>query len=126
MPRCYIKLRDLRQVFQDNEYRVKWHATEIIQRNVRAALARWRVARALNIVWEKHYDNQADRYSFAHSKTGEITYHKPWGMGIADLWAGHSDNVDEELLSLFLREEVRTSPQDLTVVAPSANRYLSA
>lgn len=115
MPRCYTKLRDLRQAFKDNEYRIKWHATEIIQRNGRAALSRWRVARALNIAWQKHYDNQAERYSFVHSKTGETVYHKPWGMGIADLWARPGDNVDGELLSLFLREEVRASPQNLTV-----------
>lgn len=99
-----FQLRDLRRDFPGNEFRARWHATELIQRNGRAALARWRVARALNSAWEKQYDVQVERYSFVHVKTGDIQYPKPWGMGTADLWARPGENVDEVLLSLFLRE----------------------
>ena len=48
----------------------------------------------------------ADRYAFTHSSTGAIQYHKPWGMGTADLWASPGDKVDQALLSLFVTVEV--------------------
>lgn len=102
-----LQLRDLREDFPGNEFTAQWHAAELIQRNGRAALARWRVARALNSAWEKQYEAHAERYSFMHVKTGKMQYHKPWGMGTADLWARPGENVDEVLLSLFLREKVR-------------------
>lgn len=54
----------------------------------------------------KQYDVHAERYSFTHKTTGEMQYHKPWGMGTVDLWALPGDKVDEVLLSLFLRVEV--------------------
>ncbi|CAM9108690.1 unnamed protein product [Ascophyllum nodosum] len=92
-----------------NDYRMQWHAAEIIQRNLRSALARWRVARALCFAWTKHYDHMADRYAFTHSSTGAIQYHKPWGMGTADLWASPGDKVDQALLSLFVTVESTTN-----------------
>lgn len=73
---------------------------------MRAALGRWRVARAVLGTWRKGYDAHAERYSFTHKTTEEMQYHKPWGMGTADLWALPGDKVDEVLLSLFLRVEV--------------------
>lgn len=100
------KLRDLRDNFSGSEYRVRWHCAELIQRNVRAALSRWRVARALCAVWVKDYDHKAERFSFTHQNTGEMQYHKPWGMGTVDLWAVPGEKVDEHLVSLFLRVEV--------------------
>lgn len=78
----------------------------MIQRNVRAALSRWRVARALWGAWIKEYDNEAERYSFTHKTTREQHYNKPWGMGTVDLWALPGDKADENLVSLFLRVEV--------------------
>lgn len=78
----------------------------MIQRNVRAALSRWRVARGLWGAWAKEYDHEAERYSFTHKSTGEQQYHKPWGMGTVDLWALPGDKADENLVSLFLRVEV--------------------
>lgn len=90
-------------------YRAQWHAAELIQRNARAALATWRVARALLGAWVKGYDRQAERYCFTHKTTGEVQYHKPWGMGTVDLWARPGEKVDEVLLSLFLRVEVRSA-----------------
>ena len=54
----------------------------------------------------KQYDVHAERYSFTHETTEEMQYHKPWGMGTADLWALPGDKADEVLLSLFLRVEV--------------------
>lgn len=100
------QLRDLRDEFPGNEYRARWHCAEIIQRNVRAALSRWRVARALWGAWIKEYDHEAERYSFTHKSTGDQQHHKPWGMGTVDLWSLPGDKADENLVSLFLRVEV--------------------
>lgn len=103
------QLRDLRDDFPGNEYRARWHCAEVIQRNVRAALSRWKVARALWGAWVKEFDSQAERYAFTHKTTGELQYHKPWGMGTVDLWASPGNKPDERLVSLFLRIEVRLS-----------------
>lgn len=98
--------RDSIDDFSGREYRARWYSAELIQRNVRAALGRWRVARALLGTWTKEYDVHAERYSFTHNTSEEKQYHKPWGMGTADLWGSPRDKVDEALLSLFLRVEV--------------------
>lgn len=105
-PTRTVQLHDLRDDFAGNEFRARWHAAELIQRNARAALARWGVARALMRAWTKEYDDQAERYIFIHKKKGDIQYHKPWGMGMVDLWASPKEKVDEVLLSLFLGIEV--------------------
>lgn len=105
-PTRAVQLHDLRDDFAGNEYRARWHAAELIQRNARAALARWGVARALMGAWTKEYDDQAERYTFIHKKKGDTQYHKPWGMGTVDLWASPEEKVDEVLLSLFLGIEV--------------------
>eukprot|EP00904_Undaria_pinnatifida_P001545 jgi/Undpi1/11391/HiC_scaffold_30.g13688.m1 len=97
--------RDSIDDFSGREYRARWYSAELIQRNVRAALGRWRVARALLGTWTKEYDVHAERYSFTHNTSEEKQYHKPWGMGTADLWGSPRDKVDEALLSLFLRVE---------------------
>ncbi|CAN0035469.1 unnamed protein product [Ectocarpus fasciculatus] len=104
-------LRDLRDDFPGSEYRARWHCAELIQRNVRAALSRWRVARALCAAWVKDYDHEAERFSFTHQITGEMQYHKPWGMGTVDLWAVPGENVDEHLVGLFLRAESATAEE---------------
>lgn len=105
-PTLTVQLHDLRDDFAGNEFRARWHAAELIQRNARAASARWGVARALMGAWTKEYDDQAERYAFVHKKKREIQYHKPWGMGTVDLWASAEEKVDEVLLSLFLGIEV--------------------
>lgn len=101
--RAASQLRDLLKDFPGSEYRAQWHATEILQRNFRSASARWKVARAICNAWIKTYDEHAGRYVFTHSSTGDTQYHKPWGMGLSDLWALPGDKVNETLLSLFLR-----------------------
>ncbi|CAM9678223.1 unnamed protein product, partial [Hapterophycus canaliculatus] len=106
------KLRDLRDDFPGNEYRARWHCAELIQRNARAALSRWKVAKALWSTWVKSYDTEAERYSFTHKATGQVQHHKPWGMGTVDLWAMPGDKADTNLACLFLRVEAAASEEN--------------
>lgn len=58
-------------------------------------------------IWSKTYDAEAGYYTFTHVQTAECQCHKPWGMGLADLWMCQQDKVDDGLLKLFLRIGVR-------------------
>lgn len=94
--------RDPRGECGDHGYTARWHAARAIQRNARAALARWKIAQAMCVVWSKEFDSQAERYTFTHTKTRETQYHKPWGMRMADLWSCCSCRVGEPLLCRLL------------------------
>ncbi|CAM9197257.1 unnamed protein product, partial [Choristocarpus tenellus] len=105
-------LHDNQGRLKDMTYKTRWSASIVIQRIVRAGLARWMVARVVSRVWKKEYDPDSGYFAFTHIITGEFQHHKPWGMGTADLWSSFRDKINEHLLGLILGTDDSVEKED--------------
>ncbi|CAM9526010.1 unnamed protein product, partial [Phaeothamnion confervicola] len=84
-----------------DNYRTRWAAAVIVQRMVRGSLSRWRVARALVAVFARTVD-ETGYYAFQNPVTGVASFHKPPGMGLADLWHDCSIGSHDNALAVQL------------------------